>query len=36
MVVNPDKPQAIILDKPKRDHTVERITIENQQIKVLG
>ena len=31
MVVNPDKFQAIILDKRKRDHTVD-----NQQIKVVS
>ena len=35
MVVNPDKFQAIILDKRKRDHTDERITVHNQQIKVV-
>ena len=33
MVVNPDKFQAIILDKRKRDHTDEHITVGNQQIK---
>ena len=32
MVVNPDKFQTIILDKPKRDHTDERITADNQQV----
>ena len=36
MVVNPDKFQAIILDKRKRDHTDERITVDNQQIKVVS
>ena len=36
MVVNPDKFQAIILDKWKRDHTNEHITIYNQQIKVVS
>ena len=34
MVVNPDKFQAIISDKRKRDHTDEHITVNNQQIKV--
>ena len=33
MVVNPDKFQSIILGKRKRDHTDERITVDNQQIK---
>ena len=36
MVVNRDKFQAIILDKQKRDHTDERITVDNQQIKVVS
>ena len=36
MVVNPDKFQAIILDNRKRDHTNERITVDNQQIKVVS
>ena len=36
MVVNPDKFQAIILDKWKRDHTNEHITVDNQQIKVVS
>ena len=36
MVVNPDKFQAIILDKRKRDHTDEHITVANQQIKVVS
>ena len=35
MVVNPNKFQAIMLDKPKRDHTNERITFDNQQMKVM-
>ena len=35
MVVNPDKFQAIILDNQKGDHTNERITADNQQIKHL-
>ena len=34
MVVSPDKCQAIILDKQKRDHTDELIIVDNQQIKV--
>ena len=34
MVVNPDKFQAIISDKRKRDHADEHITVNNQQIKV--
>ena len=36
MVVNPDKFEATILDKRKRDHTDERITVANQQIKVVS
>ena len=36
MVVNPDRFQAIILDKHKRDHTDEHITVDNQQIKVVS
>ena len=36
MVVNPDKFQAIISDKRKRDHTDEHITVDNQQIKVVS
>ena len=36
MVVNPDKFQAIIFDKRKRDHTDERITVDSQQIKVVS
>ena len=35
MVVNRDTFQAIILDKRKRDHTDKRITVNNQQIKVV-
>ena len=34
MVVNPDKLQAIILDKRKSDQTNERTTVDNQKIKV--
>ena len=36
MVVNPDTFQAIILDKRKRDHTDEHITVDNQQVKVVS
>ena len=36
MIVNPDKYQAIILEKRKRDRTDERITVDNQQIKVVS
>ena len=36
MVVKPDKFQAIILDKRKRDHTDEHIIVDNQQIKVVS
>ena len=36
MLVNPDKFQAIILDKRKRNHIDERITLDNQQIKVVS
>ena len=36
MVVNPDKFQATILHKRKRDYTDERITVDNQQIKVVS
>ena len=36
MVVNPDKFQAIILEKRKVDHTDERITVDNQQIRVVS
>ena len=32
MVVNSDKFQVITLDKRKKDHTNERITVDNQQI----
>ena len=35
MVVSPDKFQAIILDNRKGDHTNERITADNRQIKHL-
>ena len=36
MVANPDKFQAIILHKRKRDHTDKRITVDSQQIKVVS
>ena len=36
MVVSPDKFQAIILDKRKRDHADESITVDNQQIEVVS
>ena len=36
MVVNSDKFQVITLDKRKKDHTNERITVDNQQIKVVS
>ena len=36
MVVNPEKFQAIILDKGKRDHTDKCIAVDNQQIKVVS
>ena len=34
IIVNPFKLQAITLDKRKSDHINERITVDNQQIKV--
>ena len=34
MVTNPDKFQAIVLDKRKSDHTSKHIIVNNQQIKV--
>ena len=36
MVVSPDKFQGIILDKWKRDHADESITVDNQQIEVVS
>ena len=33
MVVNSDKFQAFILDKPKSDHTNESVTDDNQHVK---
>ena len=35
MIVNPDKSQAIILDKRKSDHANERVNIDNEQMKVV-
>ena len=35
MVANPDKFQTITLDKRQSDHTKERITADNQQIKTV-
>ena len=36
MIVNPDKFQAILLDKRKSGHTNQRIVVENQYIKVVS
>ena len=36
MIVNPDKFQAILLDKRKSDHTNQCIVADNQNIKVLS
>ena len=36
MIVNPDKSQTILLDKRKRDHTNQRIVVNNQNIKVVS
>ena len=36
MIVNPDKSQAILLDKRKSDHTNQCIVANNQNIKVLS
>ena len=33
---NPDRFQAILLDKRKRDHTNQRIVVDNQNIKVVS
>ena len=35
MTVNPDKFQAILLDKRKSDHTDQLIVVDNQNIKVV-
>ena len=34
--MNPDKFLAILLDKRKSDNTNQRITVDNQQIKVMS
>ena len=36
MIVNPDKIQAILIDKRKGDHTNQRIVVDNQNIKVVS
>ena len=36
MIVNPDKFQAILLDKRKSDHTNQRIVVDSQNIKVVS
>ena len=36
MIVNPDKFQAILLDKRKGDHTNQRIVVDNQNLKVVS
>ena len=36
MVVSTDKFQATVLVKLKSDHSDERITVDNQQIKVVS
>ena len=36
MIVNPDKFQAILLDKRKSGHTNQRIAVDNQNIKVVS
>ena len=36
MMVNPDKFQAILLDKRKGDHTNQRIVVDNQNLKVVS
>ena len=36
MIGNPDKIQAILLEKRKSDHTNQRIVVENQNIKVVS
>ena len=35
MIINPDKFQAILLDKSKSDHTNQCIVIDDQNIKVV-
>ena len=36
IIVNPDKFQAILLEKRKRDHTNQRIVVDNQIIKMVS
>ena len=36
MIVNPDKFQAILLDKRKDDHTNQRLIVDNQKLKVVS
>ena len=36
MIINPDKFQAILLDKRKSDHTNEIILVDDQNIKVVS
>ena len=36
MIVNPDKFQAILLDKRKSDHTNQHIVVDSQNIKVVS
>ena len=36
IIVNPDKFQAILLDKRKSDHTYQRIVVNNQNLKVVS
>ena len=36
MIVNPDKFQAILLDKTKSDHTNQRIVVDNENTKAIS
>ena len=36
MIVNPDKLQAILLDKRKKDHTNQRIVVDNKNKKLIS
>ena len=36
MILNPDKFQAILLDKRKSDHTNQRIVVDDQNIKAVS
>ena len=36
MIVNPDKFQAILLDKRRSDRTNQRIVVDNQNVKVVS